>query len=411
MTNEPAPVDGVGARVRTVLRCTRTALWGALVGLVALFTVPVLLLVAVLWVLRIGEPLVAPMHRWIRWLADIERQRLRGLGHDVPDGQSLDGVGEWVAARRELGWVLLHGTWGLILGAVVLQLLLLGVHDLTYPLWWELAGHGEQQLLNGIVPAHTSRAAAFGPVIGVAALAVWFVGTPQLLGWQCLPGLRLLGLPPGADLSRRVAELTATRAAALDAHAVELRRIERALHDGAQNRIVGVAVLIGAARRELERDPARSEQILVRAQDTTEEALAELRAVVRTILPPVLENRGLEGALSALAADCPVPCTVRIDVAARCPASVEATAYFVVAEALTNVARHSHAEHAEVDVSLDDTVLHVRVGDDGVGGSDPADGSGLAGIFRRVEALDGRTTLTSPAGGPTRIEVELPCGW
>lgn len=297
-----------------------------------------------------------------------------------------------------------------MLGAVVVQLLLTGLHDLAYPLWWQHVGAGEQELLNGLLPARTEEVARWGPVFGVIALALWLLGTPRLVDWQARSGLALLGPVPGADLSARVAELTATRAAALDAHAVELRRIERALHDGAQNRVVGVAVLIGAARREVPRNPERAEEILARAQDTTEEALAELRAVVRSILPPVLENRGLAGALSALAVDCPVPCTVTIDVPVRCPASVEATAYFVVAESLTNVAKHSGAQHAEVEVRLAGGTLHVRVADDGHGGADPDAGTGLAGIIRRVEALDGTARLTSPPGGPTRLEVELPCG-
>lgn len=410
MITEQTPDEGVRARVRRVLRCTGFALLGAFTGLLALFTVPALLLLSVLWFLRVGQPLVPPAKRWMRLLADRERRRLRRLGAEMPQGSAVEEAAGPEAARRELVWVLLHGTWGLILGAVVLQLLLIAGHDLTYPLWWELVSSGEQELLNGMIAARSADAAAFGPVIALLALLIWFVSTPRLLSWQSRPGLQLLGMPPGTDLSRRVAELTATRAAALDAHVVELRRIERALHDGAQNRIVGVAVLIGAARREIERDPARSDAILARAQDVTEDALAELRAVVRTILPPVLENRGLEGAVSALAADCPVPCTLVVDVPVRCPASVEATAYFVVAESLTNVAKHSRATRVSVVVRLKGGLLCVRVDDDGVGGADPSSGSGLAGTIRRVEALDGRASLTSPRGGPTTLEVELPCG-
>ncbi|WP_286928091.1 MULTISPECIES: sensor histidine kinase [Aeromicrobium] len=408
------PARGLRARLRDAFRSTGYAVYGAGLGFLAVLTIPFAIVVAVLWFLRIGRPLVLPSLRWLQWLSGAERTRLRRIGHRIDDPPRVAGEPEQQvtdpATRRELGWGLIHGTVGLFLGLLALQLLLVGVHDLAYPLWWKHVGAGEQELLNGLVPARSADAAMWGLATGTLALVLWFVGAPRLLDWQSRSGLALLGPAPGADLSQRVVELTATRAAALDAHAVELRRIERALHDGAQNRVVGVAVLIGAARREVERDPGRAEEILARAQDTTEEALAELRAVVRSILPPVLENRGLAGALTALAADCAVPCTVTIDVPVRCPASVETTAYFVVAESLTNVARHSHASRAEVEVRLDGGRLHVRVADDGRGGADPAAGSGLAGIIRRVEALDGEARLSSPPGGPTALEVELPCG-
>lgn len=405
---------GVRARVRAAVRSTGYAVYGAGIGLLAILTVPFALVVAVLWFLRVGRPLILPSLAWLRWLSAAERTRLRRIGHHLDEPVRFGGEPEeqvWdPATRRELGWTLVHGTVGVFLGAVVLQLLLIGLHDLTYPWWWQLAGPGQQSLLNGLVPARTEDVARWGPVIGVIALVLWFVGAPRLLQWQARSGLALLGAVPGADLSARVIELTATRAAALDAHVVELRRIERALHDGAQNRVVGVAVLIGAARRAVGRDAELADEILARAQDTTEDALAELRSVVRSILPPVLEDRGLAGALTGLSAECAVPCSVTIDVPVRCPASVEATAYFVVAESLTNVAKHSGATRAEVEVRLADGRLHVRVADDGRGGADPSAGTGLAGIIRRVEALDGRATLTSPPEGPTELEVEMPCG-
>jgi len=233
---------------------------------------------------------------------------------------------------------------------------------------------------------------------------------PGMARLQALPGRRLLSAGPDAYLSLRVAELTATRAAALDAHATELRRIERSLHDGTQNRLVNVTVLLGAARRMAARDPAGADEILERAQSAAEGALAELRSVSRSILPPVLDDRGLEGALNGLAADCPVPCRVDVDTPARCAVSVEATAYFIVAEALTNIAKHSHAQHATVTVHSHDGRLHLDITDDGRGGADEAGGSGLTGMRRRIAAHDGTLTLTSPPGGPTTLEVDLPCG-
>lgn len=401
------------------LRSTGYLAYGAAVGILALYTVLALLVTGLLASMRFGRPLVLPMMRWVRRLAGLERGRLSRLGYEVespyhdaePEMRpSVRGVLADPEARRDLAWVFMHATWGLIVGIVAIQLPVTAVHDITYPIWWMSVEQVEQDLLNGTIEAQTWSTAVIGPVAGVAVFALWLIGAAKLLDLQTRPGRNLLRPDPDVDLSERVARLTATRAAALDAHAVELRRIERALHDGAQNRIVGVAVLVGAARREVERDPGRADEILARAQDTVEDALAELRVVVRSILPPVLENRGLEGALSALASDCAVPCSVTVDVPVRCPASVEATAYFVVAESLTNVAKHSGASRVGVEVRQRGDRLHVGVTDDGRGGADPAGGSGLAGIGRRVEAHDGDVTVTSPAGGPTEIRVELPCG-
>ncbi|SDP41543.1 sensor histidine kinase [Lentzea jiangxiensis] len=169
-------------------------------------------------------------------------------------------------------------------------------------------------------------------------------------------------------------------------------------------------VLLGAVRRAVDRNPAAAHAALDRAQDAAEQALSELRAVARGILPPVLADRGLAGALAGLASSCGVPCEMTVDVPGRCAASVEATAYFVVAEGLSNVTKHSGAASAVVEVSRKDDRLLLRIADDGRGGADERRGSGLTGIRRRIEAYDGRFTLDSPAGGPTTMRVGLPCG-
>ncbi|THV21769.1 sensor histidine kinase [Glycomyces paridis] len=416
-------VDGTQGDSRSLLfaslRASGYGAVGAAYGILALYTLPLVLLTGALAVLGVGRPLVAPMMQWVRIVAGLERRRLRRLGHDVESPytgpiaeppRSLKEARTDPSARRDLLWTVLHGTWGLILGAILLQMPFIAVRDVTYPLWWYFAPESEQQILNGLLTAQSANTAILGCATGIAVFALWLLFGPKILGLQARPGVNLLGPDPEVDLSERVARLTATRAAALDAHAVELRRIERALHDGAQNRLVAVNVLIGAARREVTRSPERADEILERAQTTVEESLAELRAVVRSILPPVLEDRGLAGALSALASDCAVPCTVQVDVEGRCPASVEATAYFVVAESLTNVAKHSRATYASVVVIRRWNTLRVVVADDGRGGADAEGGSGLAGIARRVEALDGTVVVSSPEGGPTEIRVELPCG-
>jgi signal transduction histidine kinase len=228
----------------------------------------------------------------------------------------------------------------------------------------------------------------------------------------------LLKPSPRARLSERVEQLTQTRAGAIAAHSAELRRIERDLHDGAQARLVALSMRIGLARRAYEQDPRAGRRLLDEAQAHAEEALAELRHVVRGIHPPILTDRGLAGAVRALAASSGLEVTVRaddFDEGPRAPAAVEAAAYFVVAEALTNAAKHSGAGRAEVVLTRARVGVRVVVRDEGKGGADfSADdtgGTGLAGMRRRVAALDGTFTVTSPVGGPTVIEAELPCAW
>jgi signal transduction histidine kinase len=247
-------------------------------------------------------------------------------------------------------------------------------------------------------------------LIGLGWLVVDTALLPAIAWAQAWPGRRLLAPDAGTDLALRVAHLTATRAGALDAHTTELRRIERSLHDGTQNRLVAVNVLLGAARRALARDPAAADAILGNAQDAAEQALTELRGVVRTILPPVLTDRSLPDALASLATTCPVPCRIDADVPGRSAASAEATVYFVVAETLTNIAKHSGARQAFVLLRRGEDRFFVEVVDDGKGGASEDKGSGLAGIRRRVEAHDGTFALTSPVGGPTTLRVTLPCG-
>ncbi|MFD8971519.1 sensor histidine kinase [Streptomyces sp. NPDC059593] len=241
-----------------------------------------------------------------------------------------------------------------------------------------------------------------------------------------------------AALAARVEQLTATRAGAIAAHGAELRRIERDLHDGAQARLVALSMRIGLAKRAYDSDPATARALLDDAQEQAEEALAELRHVVRGIHPPILTDRGLTGAVRALAASSGLEVDVSVADAGdgdgdgdgdgtkdsatadplaihgpRAPAAVEAAAYFVVAEALTNAAKHSGAARASVALSRRPAGLRVLVRDEGRGGAEAGErgGSGLTGMRRRVAALDGTVRLTSPPGGPTVIEVELPCVW
>ncbi|MFC8679432.1 sensor histidine kinase [Streptomyces griseorubiginosus] len=352
--------------------------------------------------------------RVLHALADMERARLTRWGPEViapprPPARLRAALTD-PTTRRELRWLLRHLAVGLPLGMLGFVLPLLAVRDTAFPLYWRLAPTDATATSIGIGVAHSWPDALAVCLLGVGWIAIILGLAPALARLQASPGRRLLSAGPDADLSLRVAELTATRAAALDAHAAELRRIERSLHDGTQNRIVTVTVLLGAARRMVARDPAGADELLERAQSAAEQALAELRTVSRSILPPVLADRGLAGALTGLAAESAVPCTLDVEMPRRCAASTEATAYFVVAEALTNIAKHSGASRATVTVRAPGPRLLLRVMDDGRGGADEHAGSGLTGIRRRVAAHDGSLRLTSPAGGPTVVEVELPCG-
>jgi signal transduction histidine kinase len=412
---------GAGApRSRRALGRARTTV-DALEHMAGGLGTAVLALAALLWLLAclilclvaVGVLLLPGALQAVRAVADRERARLTRWGPEVLGaGPVPPGVRAAVTdptTRREVGWLAVHATAGLAIGLFGLAVPLRAIQDVTYPLYWQLLPPADRSPYFFVGVDDWLGAAGIG-LFGVAWLIFAVAVAPGTARLQAWPGRRLLNPPPGTDLMLRVAELTATRAAALDAHAAELRRIERSLHDGTQNRLVAVTVLLGAARRALTRDPAEAEAALDRAQGAAEQALAELRAVVRTILPPVLATRSLPDALTALAAASPVPCRLHTDVPRRCAASVEATAYYVVAEALTNVAKHSGARRAAVSVRQDAATLRVRITDDGRGGADEHAGSGLAGIRRRTEAHDGTLSLASPPGGPTTLEVTLPCG-
>jgi signal transduction histidine kinase len=278
---------------------------------------------------------------------------------------------------------------------------------------------------------------AYG-ALGLLALPLWLAGLPVDAVWSGLVRREPLVLPlisrladldaawsaallkpsPKARLTERVEQLAQTRAGAIAAHSAELRRIERDLHDGAQARLVSLSMRIGLAKRAYDSDPQAAWRLLGEAQEQAEEALAELRHVVRGIHPPILTDRGLAGAVRALAASSGLEVTVRaddLDSEPRAPAAVEAAAYFVVAEALTNAARHSGSSRAEVSLTRTETGVRVVVRDEGNGGAkstgNDISGTGLPGMRRRVAALDGTFTVTSPTGGPTVIEAELPCVW
>ncbi|MER7081723.1 Signal transduction histidine kinase [Saccharopolyspora kobensis] len=239
----------------------------------------------------------------------------------------------------------------------------------------------------------------------VALIAIGAASIPLLNGMQARLAERLL--QPASSLRARVTELARSRAAAVDAQATELRRIERDLHDGAQARLIAVRMSLGLAKNST--DPDQVRELLQEAWDSAGLALQDLRALVRGIHPPVLSDRGLPGAIQAAALLCPVPVDVDVELPARPEAPVESAMYFAAAEALTNIAKHSDASRAWIRLRHSSGVLRLRVGDDGRGGADPAAGTGLAGMRRRLSAFDGTLAVRSPAGGPTELTMELPC--
>jgi signal transduction histidine kinase len=214
-----------------------------------------------------------------------------------------------------------------------------------------------------------------------------------------------------AELRARLEELRASRTRLVEASDTERRRLERDLHDGAQARLVGLALLLSHTRRRVDANPADPELagLLDRAMSELKTSLAELRELARGIHPPVLTERGLEPALHALASRIAVPVTLEADQGERLPAPVEIATYFVVSEALANVAKYAQATEATVALRRAHRRVIVEVTDDGIGGADAAHGSGLRGLADRVAALDGTLSLESPAGGGTRLHVEIPC--
>jgi signal transduction histidine kinase len=270
------------------------------------------------------------------------------------------------ATRRDAAWVFVNGTIGLGLSIIsVLEAVL----DLLF--WW-------------LPPAMMVRTNAY-------------------------IAMGLLRANEKSLLALRVQELTDSRAATVDHQAAELRRIERDLHDGAQARLVSLGMSLGMAEELLERDPNAARQLLAEAREASGTALGELRSLVRGIHPPVLADRGLAGAIQALALAAPLTVDVDIELPERLPPPVESAAYFAMAEALTNVIKHAQARTAQITVRYDEGLLRMQVRDDGTGGADPVGGSGLRGIERRLSAFDGRLHVSSPTGGPTVLSMELPC--
>jgi signal transduction histidine kinase len=245
-------------------------------------------------------------------------------------------------------------------------------------------------------------------VAGIAALlaAPWV--TAGIATLDARAARALLGRSRAEELEHRVEHLTQTRAGVVDAADAERRRLERNLHDGTQQRLVSLAMNLGMARAQAS-TAEEARQAIAEAHEEAKAALAELRDLIRGLHPAVLEDRGLDAALSGVAARMPIPVRVSVDLPRRPAPVIEAVAYFMVSEGLANIAKHAQASQAEVVVQRAGDRLHIIVSDDGAGGADPARGTGLAGLARRAAAVDGTFEVISPPGGPTLLTADLPC--
>jgi signal transduction histidine kinase len=378
MTDSPTVVEprpDLPGRLRITAYAAEQVLWMVplVLGLV-LFVVG-----GVLVVVWVGVLLVAAAVPLIRLVAD--RQRLvaaRVIGIEiptqyrpVPEGGPLVWLRTVVAdpmTWRDLVWILWAVTLGWVISLLVVVLLLAFV---TFFFWW--------------------------------------FGSYPLLRLRSQVDRALLTYGSTESLEHRVEALTRSRAAAVDHSAAELRRLERDLHDGTQARLVAVSMSLGLAEEQFDSDPEGARRTVSEARAATSAAIADLRSVVRGIHPPVLADRGLEGAIRALALDMAVPVEVVGELSGRPPAPIESALYFAVAECLANSAKHAGHDHAWVELSHDQTRLRIVVGDDGRGGADVDAGTGMKGVMRRLAAFDGTMAVSSPDGGPTIVTLEVPC--
>jgi signal transduction histidine kinase len=422
--HEAAAMNDVGGIARRVARCAlRTCLRGIALALTAVGCLPLFALAlasVALIASGLGFALAPRALLAVRWQANLERRRaLEWSGVTIaspyrpgpkPGHRLLKGMRRfsWVltdpATWRDLLWTLAGVPVSVVLG--FLPLFLLGMGG------WVLG------VDVGTVFGEVQGLAPNGFLLQVFLLSflpLAVVGGPWLLKAHAQVASALLA-PTRKEMAERVSQLTESRSTAVDTSAAELRRIERDLHDGAQARLVAVGMNIGFAEQVVKDDPELALTLLAEARTSSGEALSELRALVRGIHPPVLAERGLSGAVAALALSLPLPVDVHVNLPGRGSEPVESAAYFAIAEALANVVKHSGATRAWVQLEYEAGTLESApgtmvaiVGDNGAGGAAPRDGGGLRGIERRLSAFDGMVAVTSPIGGPTQVTMELPC--
>jgi signal transduction histidine kinase len=332
-------------------------------------------------------------------LTEAQRWRFRALcGVDLPRLRFTE-------KKRQFAYNWLVGPLLGILGLLLLALLVVALVA-ALALTWVWAVPWKWRVEH---PGYWTQA-AFTSVLGLLGLATVPALAAGLVRLENLVGRAVLGVSWADELAQRVEDLTESRAGAVDAADAERRRIERDLHDGAQQRLVSLALNLGLAKATLTDLPPAAREAIEAAHREAKEAIEELNSLVRGLHPAVLDELGLDAALSGLAARAPLPVRLRVDLPERAGPAVEGVAYFVVSEALTNVAKHAReATRADVTVTRLGGILRVVIADDGMGGADPARGTGLRGLVQRVRSVDGTFRMSSPVGGPTMMSVELPC--
>ncbi|MQA80732.1 MAG: sensor histidine kinase [Streptosporangiales bacterium] len=393
--------------------------------------VPCVLLLTTPWTRRAGKaairglstaptPLILGANAIVRAYTNRHRRAASWiLSSDVPRPYLTSPTTRWrdrlgtvlrdAATWRDLTWLLLNALAGLLLCVVSLTLFAASVWYLAVPVIDQIVPGIDlvPELLAKLLGTHQVSLVSLG--MSLALFVSWWLLAPQLMRLYGHLARGLLGPTERAKLALRVQQLSQSRAETVDSQAAEIRRIERDLHDGAQARLVALGMNLGMAEELLGTNPDAARELLAEARLSSREALAEIRNLVRGIHPPVLADRGLEGAVRAFALDSPLAVAVDAKLPGRPPAPVESAAYFAVAETLTNAAKHGHASDAWVEMRYADGKLSIVVGDHGRGGAVVNPGGGLHGIRKRLAAFDGTLLLTSPRGGPTVIIMEVPC--
>ncbi|MGW4014033.1 histidine kinase [Streptomyces sp. NPDC004763] len=382
-----------------------------------LYVVPVVLFAlgaALTPLLLLGLPLVPLAMKVASWIARIDRERLYVLRDFTIDTPVVIAGKGWKdrlerlfgqRAWRELGFTAVMSLWGLGAGGLVMMVLAAGLVLALLPFIGPLLPDGSSLL--GLDVASLPGAAA-GGVVGLALLSagLWLSG--PLARTESALVARMLGANRVDHLVRRMMDLEDSRSRMVDAAELERQRIERDLHDGAQQRLLSVAMSLGRAKSRFARDPEKAHALVMAAHEEAKAAMQELRDVTRGLHPAILTEQGIEPALTTIAARCPIPVDLSVQLRQRPSPRAEAVAYYVVSELLTNIAKHAAADRAAVTVLRDENLLRINVTDDGIGGADPARGSGISGLRDRVRAVDGHLTLSSPVGGPTVVDVTLP---
>ena len=366
-------------------------------------------------VAMIGAPVFVLTARLSAGFAAFERARYRALlGVELPAQplpprplnpvRSAGVLVRDIGVRRRLAHQLVAVPLGALLTGLMYITLVGGVALLIAPLLVMWFGTPDTMLLGlPFTTGSTGRTLVAGAGLILLLLAPAVVR--GLATVDATVATRLLG----GSLAERVGELERSRARVVDAGEAERRRIERDLHDGTQQQLVALGMTLGRAKSRYRKDPEAIGELLDDAHQQAKDAVVDLRHLIRGLHPPVLSDRGLDAALSAIAARCPVPVDLSVELAERPPAVIEAIGYFVVAEALTNVAKHAKAAAATVVVRREpDGPVWITISDNGVGGADADRGTGLRGLADRVSGVDGQLHVDSPVGGPTVLTVELP---